>query len=802
MRKTDISKYTDKIDVAPKKQSGVKQFFSVVGRVLLTVLMVLVIAGVIVGISLGIYVMKIANEPTGIDLNARSLNLSSFIYVENKDSGEFEEYQTLYGTENRIWVDLSEMPKAMPDAIVAIEDKRFYEHNGVDWYRTGSAILSLVTGRNNYGGSTLTQQLIKNITDDSEVSLTRKLREIFRALNIEREYSKDDIIEAYLNVVNFGNNCQGVESASELYFDKPIGECSIAECAAIAGITQNPSRWNPLYYPENNKERRETVLDQMYEQGKITKDEYDKAMEESANMTFVGRDNEDEDDEDDEDNVKVQNWYIDQMYWDLCRDLAKYYDISEDAASLKLYTEGLKIYCAMDTDAQTMIEEEALKSNADYDYDLQTAMTMVGYDGRVIATVGSSKEKEGNLDWDRASHSVLQPGSSIKAIIPYPLAIDEDIYNYSSLTKDQPIEKWKMDYWGNWQAGPPNSYEGYHQYMTVPEALSWSSNACAVQTMELIGVNKAYEQATENLGFKNLGEADKTNVGALSLGGMEGGVTVREMAAAMQYIGNGGLFYEPYTYYYVTDQNDTIILDNRNNTPIEAYTPETAYKMNRLLKYNVMTSTHTASSYAQISGWDIAGKTGTTDYDRDLWFVGASPYCTLACWMGYDQPDSVNYYGLSTIIWQKVMSNYLKDKTYKEFTMPDNIIPATYCKGSGLLAASYCSDTATGYYTEDDMPAYCNGVHSAGGLYGEKSTDYSNSTYNYDDETYSGGGTSSGSGESTSSGASSGTSSGADSGAESGPESQVEPGPESQAEPGPESGGGEGGDTPPAENGE
>ena len=802
MRKTDISKYTDKIDVAPKKQSGVKQFFSVVGRVLLTVLMVLVIAGVIVGISLGIYVMKIANEPTGIDLNARSLNLSSFIYVENKDSGEFEEYQTLYGTENRIWVDLSEMPKAMPDAIVAIEDKRFYEHNGVDWYRTGSAILSLVTGRNNYGGSTLTQQLIKNITDDSEVSLTRKLREIFRALNIEREYSKDDIIEAYLNVVNFGNNCQGVESASELYFDKPIGECSIAECAAIAGITQNPSRWNPLYYPENNKERRETVLDQMYEQGKITKDEYDKAMEESANMTFVGRDNEDEDDEDDEDNVKVQNWYIDQMYWDLCRDLAKYYDISEDAASLKLYTEGLKIYCAMDTDAQAMIEEEALKSNADYDYDLQTAMTMVGYDGRVIATVGSSKEKEGNLDWDRASHSVLQPGSSIKAIIPYPLAIDEKIYNYSSLTKDQPIEKWKMDYWGNWQAGPPNSYEGYHQYMTVPEALSWSSNACAVQTMELIGVNKAYEQATENLGFKNLGEADKTNVGALSLGGMEGGVTVREMAAAMQYIGNGGLFYEPYTYYYVTDQNDTIILDNRNNTPIEAYSPETAYKMNRLLKYNVMTSTHTASSYAQISGWDIAGKTGTTDYDRDLWFVGASPYCTLACWMGYDQPDSVNYYGLSTIVWQKVMSNYLKDKTYKEFTMPDNIIPATYCKGSGLLAASYCSDTATGYYTEDDMPAYCNGVHSAGGLYGEKSTDYSNSTYNYDDETYNGGGTSSGSGESTSSGASSGTSSGADSGAESGPESQVEPGPESQAEPGPESGGGDGGDTPPAENGE
>ncbi|MBQ9247054.1 MAG: transglycosylase domain-containing protein, partial [Ruminococcus sp.] len=285
MRKTDISKYTDKIDVSPKKQSGAKGFFSLIGRILLTVLLVLVVAGIIVGISLGIYVLKIANEPTGIDLNARSLNLSSFIYVENSDSGEFEEYQTLYGTENRIWVDLADMPKAMPQAIVAIEDKRFYEHNGVDWYRTGSAILSLVTGKDNYGGSTLTQQLIKNITDDSEVSLTRKLREIFRALNIEREYSKDDIIEAYLNVVNFGNNCQGVESASELYFDKPIGECSIAECAAIAGITQNPSRWNPLLYPENNKERRETVLDHMYDQNMITKEEYANAMKESADMT-------------------------------------------------------------------------------------------------------------------------------------------------------------------------------------------------------------------------------------------------------------------------------------------------------------------------------------------------------------------------------------------------------------------------------------------------------------------------------------------------------------------------------------
>lgn len=736
MRKTDISKYTDKIDFQPKSPSAVKSFFGGIWRIIATVLLVGAIAGLIVGISIGIFIFHIANEPTGIDLTARSLNQSSFIYVADPETGKFgnEPYQTLYGTENRIWVNLYNkdktydsddkyIPQAMVDAIVAIEDKRFYEHNGVDWKRTGSAVLALVSGSNNYGGSTLTQQLVKNLTDDSEVSLTRKLREIFRAINIEKEYSKDKIIEAYLNVVNFGNNCQGVEAASELYFDKPINQCSICECAAIAGITQNPTRWNPLLYPENNEYRRRTVLREMRDQDFITEEEFQEALKESDNLEFVGFTNS-KDEEDDEDSASnVQNWYINQMYYDLCRDLAKYYDISESAASMKLYTEGLKIYCAMDLNAQEMIEREALKFNNNYDYDLQIGMTMIDYDGRVIATVGSSQEKEGPLDWDRASQSVLQPGSSIKAIIPYPMALNASIYNYSSVVTDQPIEKWKTDGYGGWIAGPPNAYEGYFNYVTMPEAISWSSNAAAVQTMELIGTHDAFNQATTNLGFKHLAEEDADMVGALSLGGMEGGVTVREMAAAMQYVGNGGLYYEPYTYYYVTDQNGTPILDNRNNTPVEAYSEDTAYKMNRVLKYNVETSTHTNSSYAQIANWEICGKTGTTDYDRDAWFVGASPYCTLACWIGYDQPDTVPYTALAPITWQKVMSNYLADKDYKDFDMPDDIIAATYCKGSGMLASSFCSDTAVGYYTADDLPDYCDGNHIAISTPGEKNTE-------------------------------------------------------------------------------
>lgn len=711
MRKTDISKYTDKIDVS-KKSSGAGIFLSGLWKILKTVLAVLVCAGIVVSISIGIYVFNIASEPTGIDLNARSLNLSSLIYIEDPDSGEFVEYQKLYGTENRIWVDLQDMPSYMGDAIIAIEDKRFYDHNGVDWRRTGGAVISLLTGSDSYGGSTLTQQLIKNITDDNEVSLTRKLREIFRALNIEKEYSKDDILEAYLNVVNFGNNAQGVQAASELYYGKDISECSICECAAIAGITQNPSKWNPLIYPENNKIRRELVLQQMYEQKKITKEEYEQALEESEKIEFIDYSSDNSDDDEVVDNV--QNWYIDQMYDDLVRDLAKYYDISESAASEKLYTEGLNIYCAMDLDTQEMLEYEGRHCNDDYGTSLQIGMTMMGFDGRVIATTGSSEEKTANLLFDRSSDAVLQPGSAIKPILVYPIAHETKLTNYSSLVLDEPIEKYRYNDQGQLVSGPNNAYGSYNGYMPVPDAISWSSNAATVQTLNQIGTQTAYNQAVNMMGFENLDpDIDSTSLGALSLGGLSGGVTVREMAAAIAYVGNGGLYYKPYTYYYVTDQNGTVILDNRNNMPIEAYSPATAYAMNRTLRNNVLTSQHSQSQNANVSGWDIVGKTGTTDDDKDSWFVGCSPYCTLAVWTGYDTPDRISVTSTATTTWRKVMTKYLSDKEYKEYDKPDNVVSATYCKGSGLLASSGCKDTATGYYTQSNMPKYCGGYHIA-----------------------------------------------------------------------------------------
>lgn len=791
-RETDISRYTDKSAdtgiITEKSESGVKRFFKGLGKFLLTAFTICFVAFFIAGISLSIYIFTLASEPTGIDLKAKSLNQTSFIYIKDKETGDFKEYQTLYSTENRIWVDNQNIPQAMKDAVVAIEDKRFYEHSGVDWARTLSAVVNLATGEDTYGGSTITQQLIKNITDDNEVSINRKLREICKALKLEDEYTKDQILEAYLNVVNFGNNCQGVESAAQLYFDKSIKDCSVAECAAIAGITQNPSLWNPLVYPENNKERREIVIDEMYDQGKITKSEYEEAMKESANMTFVGFRNTKEDDDD---NDYVQNWYIDQVFYDLKEDLALYYNISEEAASEKLYTEGLKIYCAMDEEMQNYIEEAAQNIDKSYDSELQIGSVLMGFDGRVIATVGSSKKKTQALEWDRATHSSLQPGSSIKPVIVYPYAIDNKMLYYSSLVKDEPVDNWK-DVNGQLVSGPNNAYGSYNGDMLLPDAIEISSNATAVQTMNLIGgPSVAYEQAVTKMGFKKLSEEDAGNTGALSIGGMNGGVSVREMAAAYNYMGNGGLYYEPYTYYYVTDSEDNIIIDNREAIPKQAYSAETASIMNRLLSYN-MTYTqlsHTGASYAKISGWDVIGKTGTTDYNKDSWFCGLSPYATLATWCGFDQPDSISNTGRTVApkFFANVMGKYLEGKEQKEYNLSPNLVEAQYNPYNGLIVTTdYPSGRYIGYYTEDNMPAM-------GGYY-----DYNAANSNYSSDTsggeWSGSGESSGSGENSGSSENSdGESSGENSGGESsGGESSSPEGGESST---PE-GGGESGNTP------
>ncbi|MBR2724578.1 MAG: transglycosylase domain-containing protein [Ruminococcus sp.] len=721
MRKTNITNYKAKQRDELRGKTAV-DIIKLLGfgllKVFLSLMLVVFVAGLIICFNVLIYVLDLAAEPSGIDLDARSLNLSSFVYVKDPDTGEFYEYETLYGKENRVWVDFNELPKAMPDAIVAIEDKRFYDHKGVDWIRTASAMLNLAGGDDSYGASTLTQQLIKNLTENDEVSINRKIREIVKALNVEKEYTKDEIIEAYLNVVNFGGSCQGVQAAAQRYFGKDIMDCTIAECASIAGITQNPSLWDPTIYPEFNKERRELILSEMLDQGKITKKEYNEAMKESANMTF--RDPSEEFTTDAP--VKIQNWYFDELVFDLARDLANYYHISEEAAMDKIYSEGLKIYCAMDLGAQNMIEDVAKNIDKSYDSDLQIGMTLMAPDGRVIASAGSSNEKTANLIFDRSTRSILQPGSSIKPVVAYAKAVNSGLLHWSSPVSDDPIKDWYSEN----VDGPYNWYEGYewrNKYndngLFLVEAIEWSSNICAAQALEMIGgAPKAYDIATGYLGFSHLNpDEDRYNSAALSMGGMNGGVTVREMAAAYTFMANGGKYASPYTYYYVTDRHDKIIIDNRNKISITAYSEDTATIMNRLLKSNVETGFSTKAGYARVSGWEIAGKTGTTNEDRDSWFCGVSPHASLAIWTGFDDPRGMQSGSTSVAAstFSEVMGYYLNGsdeydieaKEHIDFELSDNVEELEYCTHTGKLATDKCKNTAKGWYSKDNTPSSC-----------------------------------------------------------------------------------------------
>lgn len=706
--------------------AGTKGFFSLLWKTIATVFMVLIVSGIIVGTAMCIYLYGLACQPTGIDLASEKLEQTSFIYIYN-DEGKPVEYQRLHGTENRVWVDLNSIPKCMIEAQVAIEDKRFYDHQGVDWVRTAGAVINLGSD-SSYGGSTITQQLIKNITGNNQVSITRKLNEIFKALNLEKEYTKDEILEAYLNIVNYGSGCQGVQAAANLYFAKDINECSVAECAAIAGVTQNPAAYNPLIYPEDNKERRDTVLYAMYDQGKLTKKEYDQAMKESDNMKFVGYENnvkeQEKEDEQVDDEEYVSNWYLEATIRDLQSELVEELGISEEMALNKIYSGGLKIYSAMDLKFQRFCEEYIQNFETPYDPNCEIAMVMTGLDGRVLATVGGREKKEQMLVWDRANIASLQPGSSIKPLIVYPLAVEEDIYHYSSMVMDQPIDEWKISEYGGYVSGPNNSYGEYLGEITLPDAIERSSNATAAQTMKLVGAKNAYNQAINKMFFRNLSTEDANNLGALSIGGLNGGITVREMATAYQYMGNGGKIYDSYTYYYVEDASGNVIIDHREEIPIQAYSSQTATIMNRLLNYNVVNNNpaHTSAGEARIYGWDILGKTGTTDSDKDHWFCGLSPYATCAVWTGYDTPASLSQatFSAAVTIFRELMEEYLSDLDHKDYKLDESLEEHSFCSNTGLLAASYCSKTYTGYYKKDNVPEYCSGYHT-------------NYNYDYDD---------------------------------------------------------------------
>ena len=696
MKKSDINQYGLKPVPDPKGNSTGKTAGKAISRVVITIVSLFFATLFIIGIFMFSYIMSLRGEEIDIDLHSLNLDYTSFIYV-NDESGNPVEYKSLYGGEsNRIWVDYQDIPQYMKDAMVAIEDKRFWEHNGVDWWRTLGAASNLLSSGGSYGGSTITQQLIKNLTGENDVSISRKLKEIFRAENLEKKYTKEEILECYLNVVNFGSGCKGVQAAANLYFGKDIKDCSLAECAAIAGITQNPYAYSPMNFPDQNKERQQTVLTEMYDQEKITKEEYDQAMAESENMNFVFQEATETGADD-----TINNWYIDTMIQDVVADLQSELGYTKEDAQNMIYYGGLKIYSAMDSSAQEMAENVVANDrNLNSDPDMQCGVYMMDYSGRVLAIVGSSDEKEGNLWFNYATDALRQPGSAFKPIAAYAPAMDKGIINYSSIVQDEPIP----NYFDDGTAGPNNYDHQFRGSVTVQYAIQQSYNPPAVRVYQQLGPQNAYNFLTQKLGFTTLvaGGVDDSNLG-VAIGGVHEGVTVKEMTAAFQIFGNGGQYNEPYTYYYVEDHDGNVILDNRDNVSTQAIKSSTATIMQKLLTTVVTQGTGTG---AGVTGWQIYGKTGTTDIDDNSYFVGGSPYAVIGVWTGYQNPSRLRNTNASKSVFQSLMGAYLNTKQLKQFTTDSNVTSAVYCTQSGNLAGPGCP-TATGWYEKNNMPSTC-----------------------------------------------------------------------------------------------
>ena len=397
---------------------GMKSFGSVmrvVLKIFLTLLLIGITTGLLFTIIFAFYVKTNLSKDLDIALNEVSLNLASTIYYTDAN-GESRELTTIHGKENRVWVDYENIPKVMSQAAVAIEDKRFYDHKGVDWYRTFGAFTNMfVTMRNDFGGSTLTQQLIKNITKEDDITVQRKLLEIFRALEFERKYTKDEIMEWYLNVIYLGQGCNGVGTASEAYFDKDVWDLTLAECASIVAITNNPSKYDPYISKSNNKERQELILSEMYyEQGMISYDEYKAAVDQE--LVFKRG-------EEEEYSQVIESYYVETVIADVTEDLMAEKGIDFNTASNLIHNGGYNIYSCIDPELQAKMDAVYLDPTnfpsvkSSKGQSLQSASVLLDpYTGMIKALVGGIGSKDANLILNRATDSQRPPGSSIKPI--------------------------------------------------------------------------------------------------------------------------------------------------------------------------------------------------------------------------------------------------------------------------------------------------------------------------------------------------------------------------------------------------
>ena len=686
-----------KNETSPRKKQAEKRRTAkqIVKRVLFIGCTILVLlTSVIAGAAFGFI-----DNSTDLIAQEYNLEFSSVVYYTDEETGQPIEYDRMHADQNRIWVDLENTPEMLRNAFIAIEDERFEEHKGVDWKRTLSAVIGYIfKGNNSHGGSTITQQLIKNVTGENQRSPIRKIQEIIRALNLEQKMSKDRIIEMYMNTIYLGQGCHGVQTASNVYYSKDVSQLSLAECASIAGITQYPSKYDPLLNYEAHKEKQELVLGKMLELGYISQEEHDSAVAEPLKLIKGTAKVE---------TSKIQSYYTDQIIIDVMNDLMTRNKMTESEATKALFKGGLKIYANVDPKVQEAMEA-VFENNQNFpgsgENKPQAAMVVMDpYTGQVKGIVGGRGEKVGNRVLNRATQSLRQPGSSIKPLAVYAPAIEYGVITPATVVHDTAIRI------GNWT--PKNADSSFMGPITARVALEKSRNTPAVRILDKLGVDRSFDFMTKRLGFTTLVSSEKRADGeihtdkylsSLGLGGLTDGVSVLEMTAAYSSFVNNGIYTTPTTYTKVVDSSGRVILENKPKT-VRAMSETTAYSMVHMLSGVVDYGTGTAARLGNVFS---AGKTGTTDHDIDRWFAGFTPNYVGVVWSGYDSPKSMSgMYNPCTNAWRQVMTKIHQNETINKIPVPDGMVSRVVCQESGRIATGTCENKRTEYFKSGTQPS-------------------------------------------------------------------------------------------------
>ena len=635
--------------------SGIVTIFKAIG----TLLLIFLVTGMMFACVFAYYVKTCLTPNLDLSLEDFKLNESSTIWYRD-GGGEWRELVKLSGAENRVWVNYEDIPWYMEKALVAIEDKRFYDHKGVDWYRTFGAFIEMFARmQTSYGGSTITQQLIKNLTGEDEVTIQRKLTEIFGALELEKKYDKQEIMEWYLNAVYFGEGCWGVKTAAQTYFGKDVADLSMAECAAIVGITNLPTYYDPFYNEENNKKRQETILREMYEQGFIDYRQYEDAVNEE--LVFTRSPGESRSQE-------IMSYYTEMVIDDVTNDLMKLKGIGRDTARTLLYNGGYQIFCCLDTGVQAAIDEVYTDLSkipyAGGSQQFQSSIVVMNpYDGRILGIAGGVGPKTINFGLNRATGTYRSPGSSIKPIASYGPAVDLGLITPDTAVCDSQSISLKGTSWF-----PMNDDRQSYGTVSIFLALQYSLNTVAAQIVDKLpmGPQTSYDYLTTRLGVTSLVPAD-CDYAPMALGQLTNGISVKEMCQAYCAFVNNGVFTYGRSYAMVTDSEGNVVIDNSPNT-IQAFKPNTAHVMTYMLQN---AAEHGTGQEAALWSVPVAGKTGTSGDYKDRWFVGCTPYYVAAVWTGFDIPEVIHLGGNPAAqLWRKVMAPIHEGLEYVSFPYP------------------------------------------------------------------------------------------------------------------------------------